>query len=86
MTSCWRMAWMVFSKLLATASATPDELDGEVVLDGLSRLENQAYDHARKQAANKLGMRLGTLDAERNATSERGAPRKCGKRRRRYRP
>ncbi len=73
-------------KLLATASATPDELDAEVVLDGLSRLDNQAYDHARKQAADKLAMRLGTLDAERDGTSEAARRGNGGERRRGYRP
>ena len=53
-------------QLLDTASDTPDELEGEVFLDELSRLPNTEYEVARAQAAKKTGMRVGALDVERN--------------------
>ena len=60
-------------KLLATASPKPDELNVEMLLDGLSRLDKPPYDHARKQAAKKLDVRLGTLDDDRKNRRQRRA-------------
>ena len=49
-------------ELLKSAATESNEINTEIILDELSRLDITAFENARQQAGDLLGMRLGALD------------------------